>query len=201
MYFFTSDIHLGDAISVAADGRKCPADGTSFKSDKQFAKYLIKIWNKQAKKGDTIFVIGDLFDCHKTNPYFLKDLWFIKKIKADIISVLGNNEEKIIKYFYHGDFEKFKQVCLNSGIKDFVKDFYINICEQDFYLTHKPIDHHKDMLTLFGHSHRAMGVYKSFGFNIGCDLNHFRLYDENDINTLLIAKQEYWDIDKNLKLI
>ena len=46
-----------------------------------------------------------------------------------------------------------------------------------------------------------MGVYKSFGFHIGCDLNHFRLFSESDINAFLIAKKEYWDKDENLKLI
>ena len=195
MYFFTSDIHLGQATSAKADGRP-------FKNDKQFEKFLIKTWNKQAKKGDTIYVVGDLFDCHsKTDPYFINKLWFVKKIKADIILVMGNNEEKIINNFYNGKFEDFKKVCLQSSIKDFVEDGFVHICGQDFYLTHKPKNHHNEMLTLFGHSHRAMGVYKSFGFNIGCDLNHFRLFSENDIETLLEAKKDYWDMDKNLTLL
>lgn len=195
MYFFTSDIHLGDAVSVKADNRP-------FKNDKQFEKFLIKSWNKQAKKGDTIFVIGDLFDCHsKTNPYFLNKLWFVKKIKADIVLIMGNNEEKIINYFYSGNFDALKEILLSCGIKDFQKDYYVNICKQKFFLTHKPKDHHPKLLTLFGHSHRAMGVYKSFGFNIGCDLNHFLLFSEEDISSLLDAKKEYWDGDNNLTLI
>ena len=57
------------------------------------------------------------------------------------------------------------------------------------------------MLTLFGHSHNAMGIYKSFGFNIGCDLSHFHLYDENDIMHFLDMKTNFWDKDENLKLI
>lgn len=195
MYFFTSDIHLGDALSVKADNRP-------FRSDKQFEKFLIKSWNKQAKKNDTIFVVGDLFDCHsKTDPYFLKKLNFIKKIKANIILVMGNNEEKIINYFYNGNFDEFKKVLISCGIKDFQKNYYVDICEQTFFLTHKPKEHHSEYLTLFGHSHRSMGIYKSFGFNIGCDLNHFLLFSEDDINALLKAKKDYWDHDYNLTLI
>ena len=195
MYFFTSDIHLGQATNAKADGRP-------FKNDKQFERFLIKTWNKQAKKEDTIFVIGDLFDCHsKTDPYFLKKLWFVKKIKAKIVLIIGNNEEKIINNFYNGNFDEFKKVCLQAGIKEFEKDYFVNLCGQTFYLTHKPKDHHNEMLTLFGHSHRAMGVYKSFGFNMGCDLNHFRLFSEQDISTLLEGKKDYWDWDENLKLI
>lgn len=195
MKFFTSDIHLGSATSVRCDGRP-------FKNDKQFEKFIIKTWNKQAKKGDTIYVIGDMFDCHsKDNPIFLKKMPLIKKFKANIVLIMGNNEERIIKYFYNNSFEDFKKVCLQFGIVDFVKDAYTNICGQEFYLTHKPIDHHKEKLTLFGHSHRAMGVYKSFGFHIGCDLNHFRLFSEKDIEDFLIAKKEYWEWDENLKLV
>lgn len=62
--FFTSDIHLGNATTVLADGRP-------FKNDKEFEKFLIKTWNKQAKKGDTIYVIGDLFDCHSKEIHII----------------------------------------------------------------------------------------------------------------------------------
>ena len=57
------------------------------------------------------------------------------------------------------------------------------------------------MLNLFGHSHKAMGLYKSFGFNIGCDLNNYNLYSEDDIMFLLGKKSKFWDKDENLKLI
>ena len=69
-----------------------------------------------------------------------------------------------------------------------------------FFITHKPKDCSNYCLNLFGHSHRAMGVYKSFGFNIGCDLNHFKLYSEKDIGFLIYMKNTYWDKDENLKL-
>ena len=53
-------------------------------------------------------------------------------------------------------------------------------------------------MNLFGHSHRAIGLYTPYGFNVGCDLNHFRLYSENDIAHLLYMKNEYWDKDANI---
>ena len=58
----------------------------------------------------------------------------------------------------------------------------------------------EDVINLFGHSHRACGLYKPFGFNIGCDLNHFRLYSEKDIEFMLFMKNKYWDNDKNLNM-
>lgn len=71
---------------------------------------------------------------------------------------------------------------------------------QKFYLIHKPKQHKENVLNLFGHSHRAIGLYKPFGFNIGCDLNHFRLYSEKDIQHLLNMKEKYWDKDDNLHI-
>lgn len=46
------------------------------------------------------------------------------------------------------------------------------------------LEHSNEYLTLFGHVHRSCGLYKPFGFNVGTDLNHFRLYTENDIKWL-----------------
>ena len=39
-----------------------------------------------------------------------------------------------------------------------------------------------------------------FGFNVGCDLSHFRLLDEKDILDYIEMKNKYWDRDKNLKM-
>ena len=51
MIYFTSDIHFDDLDTLVNDNRP-------FKSTKQFDKYIIKTFNKQAKKEDTIYVIG-----------------------------------------------------------------------------------------------------------------------------------------------
>ena len=56
------------------------------------------------------------------------------------------------------------------------------------------------MLNLFGHIHRSGGLYKSFGFNVGCDLNHFRLYSEDDIMNLIQMRDRFWINDINVNL-
>lgn len=195
MNFFTSDIHLGSEDIIYADSRP-------FKSTKAFNRYLVKNWNKQAKKHDVIYVVGDLFDYHHQPNYNWQDGFKItKKIKADIVLIVGNNEQRIIKKFFNNNFESFKNFCKENGIKDVYNNLTLTICNQQFYLTHKPIDHSQNMLTLFGHCHKGIGLYKSFGFNIGYDLNNFRLHSENDIQHLLHKKDMYWDKDENLKLI
>ncbi len=195
MLFFTSDTHLGGYDIIGQEFRPV-------KSPKEFAKKLKKIWNSQAKKGDTIYVIGDFIDCHeRENVACLKEFDFVKGVKADVVLILGNNEERIINWFFGGDFAAFEKFCLSKGIKKVLKNTSITVLERDFYLTHKALDKKDGVLNLFGHSHRAMGIFRSFGFNVGCDLNHFRLYSENDIAAFLDMRENYWLKDENLKLI
>ena len=194
MYFFTSDTHFNDLKSLEFDFRP-------FKSPKQFDRYVIKTWNKQAKKSDTIFVIGDFVDCDGAGfDGWKKALTYVKKIKAQVILLMGNNEDRVVRYYFDNDYEKFRAYCLALGFKDVQKDMTITFNGQEFFLTHKPVHYKKGMFNLFGHTHRSGGLYKPFGLNVGCDLNHFRLYSESDIEYLMAMKQKYWDDDRNLNM-
>lgn len=194
MNFFTSDIHFSDITTLKSDLRP-------FKNTKQFDKHIIKTWNNQAKKCDTIYVVGDLFDCDGENH----DEWktaslLVKKIKANIILIMGNNEDRIVKYFFNNNFDLFKEYCLNLGVKEVHKNLIINLRDKEFYLTHKPFDYIPNYINLFGHTHAAGGIYKPFGLNVGCDLHHFSLINENDIFHLLAKKEKFWDKDKHLNM-
>lgn len=195
MLFFTSDLHFGSDDTIKFDNRP-------FKNSKHFEKKIIKNWNKVTKFNDTIYVVGDFVDCHpKTQSFCLDKLLLAKKIKAKIVLIIGNNEERIIQQFFDNNFEKFKEYCISCGFYDVKENDIVEVNGIKFYLTHKPKNHKKDILNLFGHSHKAIGLYKSFGFNIGCDLNNYNLYSEKDINLLLQKKLEFWDNDTNLSLI
>ena len=192
MQYFSSDIHFDDIDTLINDNRP-------FKNTKLFDKYIIKTWNKQVKKDDTIYVIGDFIDCDGQGYDSWKHtLNYVKKIKAKVILILGNNEERVIKYYFNNDFEKFRKYCLDLGFKEVHKDLDLEINGTLFHLTHKLINAKEDQMNLIGHSHRSLGLYSPLGFNIGCDLNHFRLYSEDDIGFLLKMKEKYWDKDKNL---
>ncbi len=195
MKYFTSDLHFGSDNTIKFDNRP-------FNNSKHFEKVVVKNWNKIVSCNDEIYVIGDFVDCHSQNDEnCIKKLLLAKKVKAKIILIIGNNEERIIKYYFDNNFAEFKKYCLSCGFYDVKYDDAVKIKETKFYLTHKPKNHNKDMLNLFGHSHKAMGLYKSFGFNIGCDLNNYKLYSENDILSLLEKKINFWDKDENLNLI
>lgn len=192
MLFFTSDLHFDDEGILKTDNRP-------FKNCKQFNNFVFKTWNKQATKNDTIYVIGDFLDCdNEKSDLWKKAIHYVRKIKAKVVLVVGNNEERVIKYFFDGNFEKFRDCCLNCGFKDVVKNATLNINGQEFFLTHKPKHCKVDALNLFGHTHRASGIYFPFGFNVGCDLSHFRLLSEEDIKWYMYMKEKYWDKDQNL---
>ena len=195
MYYFTSDLHFGDDGTVKFDMRP-------FKNSKEFDKYVIKTWNKQANKNDTIYVIGDFVDCDKNgnDESWRKTLEYVKKVKANVVLILGNNEERVVKNYFNGNFSEFRNYCLNLGFKEVYENTVVHFLDRDFYLTHKPINSNKEMINLFGHMHRSCGLYKPFGINIGCELNHFRLFSEEDIKFFLKLKEDYWDNDKNLNM-
>ncbi len=194
MNYFTSDIHFNDQATIDSDLRP-------FKNTKQFDKFIIKTWNKQTTKNDTIYVIGDFIDCDgEQSEGWKKAIHYVKKIKAKIILILGNNEERVIKYFFDNNFDEFKKYCLSLGFQDVVKNMITKIKDKSFYLVHKPFDYNKDYLNLFGHVHASGGIYKPFGLNVGCDLYHFKLLSENDVMHLLAKKEKFWDKSKHLNM-
>ena len=53
-------------------------------------------------------------------------------------------------------------------------------------------------MNLFGHTHRGTGLWKSFGLNVGIDMNYFRPFSETEILRLLKQKREWMDNDPNV---
>lgn len=73
MIFFTSDSHFCCETVFRRDKRP-------FKNVGESDKFIIKTWNKQAKKDDIIYFIGD-FCSYGSNSQFLyeKALKYVKK--------------------------------------------------------------------------------------------------------------------------
>ena len=194
MYYFTSDTHFGDDEILKQDLRP-------FKNAKQFARILIKTWNKQATKDDVIYVIGDFVDCDGYGYDTWKDsLLLVAKIKAKVVLIIGNNEQRVIKHYFDNNFESFKNYCLSVGFRDVLINTVIHVQDRDYFLTHKPFDYNPNYFNLFGHMHASGGLYKPFGLNVGCDLSHFRLLSENDIFHFINKKEKFWDKDKHLNM-
>lgn len=191
MNYFTADTHFMGKLILIRENRP-------FDDEYKFIDYIVNLWNKQADKNDIIYHLGDFtnFNGSENNPQLaLEGLSVVKNINANVVLIIGNNEERIIKNLFNDDFDYFKKFCINLGFKDVLKEKYIKLYSQDVYLNHYPKNHKKDLINLFGHTHRITGLWKPYGLNMGCDLNHFFLYTEYEINRILQEKIKYWDDD------
>ena len=191
--WYTADTHFGNDSndSLIRDMRP-------FKDIAEYTAEQVRIWNEQASSDDTIYVLGDFCNYNGHEKDFRSGLTVSKLVNANIILVTGNNEERVIDIHFGGDFDRFREYCLTCPefrFKDVIRNTYIDINGIRFFLTHKPSDHDKTCLTLFGHVHRGLGLYRPFGFNVGTDLNHFHLFNDDDIMFLMEQKRKYWDID------
>ncbi len=189
MYLFTSDTHFGCEEILKRENRP-------FKSIKDFETSIFQIWNSQVKPNDIIYHLGDFVNYNKNNKAeWEKTLKLVQRSNAKIILIIGNNEQRIIDECCDKNFDTFRQICLDSGFYDVKKEEYLKINDNQFYLNHYPRNYKDGYINLFGHTHRATGLWKPFGLNVGCDLNHFYLYSQDEIERLLDCKDKYWDND------
>lgn len=189
MLFFTSDTHFACKDTLKSENRP-------FKTCKQFEDFVVEAWNKQAKKRDTIYHLGDFVSYNQKDTKSWKNgLAVVKRINAKVILVIGNNEQRLIDARFGGSFEDFQKYCINLGFADVKKSEFLVLQGKKFYLNHHPINHKQGYVNLFGHTHRATGLWKPFGLNVCCDLNHFYLFSEKEIFRLLEAKTKWWDLD------
>ncbi len=191
--WYTADSHFGsDSVTVLQ------RDNRLFKNNAEYAAEQVRIWNEQASSDDTIYVIGDFCNYNSTEKDYISGLAVSKQINAHVILITGNSEDRVIRDVFGGDYEKFREYCLtdpNFMFEDVIRNTYVDINGEKFFLTHKPTDHDKECQTLFGHTHRYGGLWKPFGFNVGVDLNHYRLFGDDDIMFMLSKKKIYWDED------
>ena len=187
--FFTADTHF-----ATFDKDAFTRDYRPFKKPSKMNKAIIKIWNKQAKKGDTIYHIGDFISYNLRDKEFVKNLSLVKKIKADVIIVMGNNEDRVLHYEFNDDYEKFEKFMLELGFKQVIRGgLDMELDGNKLYLNHFPSKHKEGVINLFGHIHKS-GLVKRFGFNVGVDNHYFKLFSEEDIKELE-DRRVYFDED------
>ncbi len=193
MYFFTADLHLGcDEILIR--------EARPFSSIREFEDAFIERVNAVAGERDTLFVVGDWFNYNRSfKPPLRGALTAVRKINPQVALIMGNGEERIVAEMFHGDFGAFRAFCADAGMYDVMPDCELSFGGRDFYLNHYPKKHRDGYVNLFGHTHRATGLWKPYGLNVGVDLNCFRPFSEDDILDLLKTKEEWWDIDEDCR--
>lgn len=188
MNFFTADAHF-----TYKDDTIIYREFRPFKTLEEMNDKIIKIWNDQARKDDTIYCLGDFINYHWEDLDYKTHLSLVKKIKAKVILILGNNEERVLNNDFNNDFKKFKKYLISLGFYGVIRhDLILKIGDHNYYLTHKPSDCRKESeYNLFGHIHKSAFV-KRYGFNVGVDNHYFKLFSENDIIDLQ-GRRKFFD--------
>lgn len=186
--FFTADSHF----SLDDDG-VISRDFRPFSSVEEMNEEIIKIWNNQAGKNDTIYHLGDFANYNwRDNKRYKECLAFVKKINAKVILICGNNEEKIIHHEYNDNYEEFKQELLSLGFAEVERNgIMIEIDGKPFYLNHFPKNHKEGMENLFAHIH-GTGFVKRYGFNVGIDNHYLGLFSETDVLEM-VSRRKFFD--------
>ncbi len=121
MIFFTSDTHFESEDTLMRENRP-------FTSCHEFYEYVINLWNTQAKECDIIYHLGDFFSyISQDRESWSKSVVGVKKINAPVVLIIGNNEERVIKDVYGGDFQAFRKFCIDCGFKDVKKRLHAHI--------------------------------------------------------------------------
>lgn len=114
--WFTSDQHFGhDAILRFTDRQ--------YKTVKEMQKDIIKKWNKQVRKNDIVYVLGDfVWNTVKSNEYRK----ILEKLNGNIILIVGN----------HDDMRTVRG--LNLGFSDVLWGAEIKIGKETVLMSHYP---------------------------------------------------------------
>ena len=189
MNFFTADSHFS-----LIDTTIIPRDFRPFESLDEMNQKIIEFWNNDAHVDDVIYHLGDFVNYNCFDNLNFRDYFdFVKKINAKVILIMGNNEEKILKKEFHGEFAQFKKFLIEKGFYEvYEHGLDVKIGENNYFLTHRPIDAKMESkYNLFGHIHKC-GFVKKFGFNVGVDNHYFKLFSENDIIDLE-SRRKFFD--------
>ena len=188
-YFFTSDTHFNSATTLTREYRP-------FASTEECDSCIIDSFNRMAGKDDVIYHLGDFVNySDKDTDSWYQSIKYPLKINAKIVLIIGNNEERIIKNHFSGSFDEFKNFAISSGFHDVKKEDYINLRDRNFYLNHYPSRHKDGYINLFGHTHRATGIWKPYGLNMSIDLASFRLITEDELFRMVFYKENFYDKD------
>lgn len=194
MLYFTSDTHFGYDSKQIFD-----REYRDFSSPSEYADFQIGLWNSVVKADDTIYALGDFANYNKhEHGWYDGGIALAERVNAHLILIMGNNEGRIVHREFDGDFEAFRSVCMSSGFDDVKYSADIAINGVLTHLCHKPVDADLNMFNLFGHIHSAGGAYRPCGFNVGVDVNHYRLVSEERVAQLIKYANMWYKVDADM---
>jgi len=169
---FTSDLHFFHDNVVKYSKRPWTAE--------EQTEILIKMWNKQVKKNDNVYHLGD-FVFMRSVKNVDKLIELLKRLNGKKYFIKGN----------HCDDKVWKRIAEESGLVEWVKDYakvIINgkkviMCHYAFKVWDSS---HYGSFNLFGHSHGNLEETTGKQLDVGIDnsvkvLGEYRLFTWDDI--------------------
>jgi calcineurin-like phosphoesterase family protein len=167
-----------------------------FKDKEEFKSCIVKEFNNVAGTVDTIYVIGNMLSYSETDlSSWSENIHIVNEINAQVVLLIGNCESEIIYKYFADDTDWFRMYCKHFGFKDVLGEAYVSFGGMQVYLNHYPQNRRCYHLNLFGHILREGGLYRPYGLNIGCDVNNYKLWSEQDIIRQLRQNSKWFDIE------
>ena len=165
--FVTSDLHFNHDREFVWKAR-------GYNSVEEMNEDIVENFNSVVGKDDDVYILGDLCLGGGSPITLAKNKNLIESLNGMLHIIRGNHDtnQRVIMY------------ALCKNVVDEVKwADMLNYKGYHFYLSHFPTltgNLEKESLkqctcNLFGHTHRSGGLYRPFGFNIGCDINHLEV--------------------------
>ena len=129
--WYMADSHFGADSKEIMEREKRP-----FKDILEYTKEQVRIWNDQASSEDVIYAIGDFCNYNSSEKDYMSGLAVSSMVNARIILITGTQEERVIRDHFDGDFEKFRQFCLDEPsfkFEDVVRNAYVDVPEGEAY--------------------------------------------------------------------
>ncbi len=192
MIYFTADLHLGHENIIRLCNRP-------FSSVEEMDAVLIANWNKKVKKGDTVYILGDLIFKAKDPESYLKEL------NGNKILILGNHDTWTKKV----DLSKyFERVSLLEELNLFSR--MLTLCHYPMLEWRNSRKEGSSKLGYLVHGHIHNNVYPEYtplftapnALNAGVDLNGFEpvTIDELMANNKIFKHQVLSGSDNELLL-
>lgn len=191
MYYFTADTHFSGCNIIQRENRP-------YRNFMEMDEDIISKFNSKMTKDDILWHVGDFFNYNADDiASWSRGIYLVRELDCKVCLVIGNNEERVIRDVFRGDFKYFRSWCVELGFLDVMRFTYLELDNRIYYLNHYPIESDPKAFNLFGHVHRSI-LSCRYGLNVGCDLNHFYPYSQKEIDALIRDKSKYTFRDINV---
>lgn len=193
MLWFTSDLHFSSDNIFNTECRP-------YSNREEHATGLLNNINNCVDANDTLYIVGDAVQFTKDGDYMF-DYECLKQIKCHKVLIMGNHEYRLMGSVYNAYYGMFcSDIMEKTGIEEVHSDLHLEVSGKHFYLNHFPSQctPSKEVINLYGHVHRAGGLYSKHGFNVGVDNHNYKPFSIPELAKLVTLRDKYWCRDFEL---